>query len=458
MYTDFAYSVPMQIILAVITFTETFCSMYMLSNLILAALGLSASRKQKALFAFLTGILLYEVIIYGAYIFNGGQSFSFIAMLFIITPNPISGLIYYFAAQKIFKLSSVRSIKLVSYIYLFWIAAKTLNRIAASTLFIQNEAAYKYMKDSFQQLTYFLVFFIIYKIAMYLIKRGHISFRFVDNIFFNRNKELLLFFLKATFAFAVRFGLPLIIPNQAVAYTLALIILIMFITINIYNGILAGNRQTISNRDVHISALSKGMEEVRGIRHDFNNILQTYSGYLELQEYGLLEKYHHSLVLATSHAGSSVELAKKMQENPAVITLLIGKLEYAERMKVDLRTSIKCGLGDLYIDNMDISRVLACLLDNAIEAAHDSKQRKVYITMESKSRNSKLIIITNSTASAIEPDMLMSGETTKPGHKGIGLSVIRKIIAKYGNCTFQMKYYDHEFSTYVELARREVAQ
>jgi two-component system sensor histidine kinase AgrC len=100
---------------------------------------------------------------------------------------------------------------------------------------------------------------------------------------------------------------------------------------------------------------------------------------------------------------------------------------------------------------MDISRILACLLDNAIEAADGSEQRKVFVTLESKSPNSKLIIITNSTASKVEPNTLLTGGTTKPGHEGLGLSVIRKILAKYGNCTFQMKYFDHEFSTYVEL-------
>jgi len=270
-------------------------------------------------------------------------------------------------------------------------------------------------------------------------------------MFFNKNKEILLFFLKATFVFAVRFVLPLIIAEQAIAYVLALAILIMFIIVNIYQGILAGNKQTISNHQVHISTLFNGMEEMRGIKHDFNNILHTYSGYLELKEYERLEKYHNSLVSAASHAGSAMSLAQKMQENPAVITLLISKLEYAESMNVNLMVSIKCELGNLYIDNMDVARILACLLDNAIEATCNSEQRKVFITLEPKPRDSKLIIITNSTASDINPNMIINGETTKPGHKGIGLSIVRKIIAKYGNCTFQMKYYDHEFSAYVEL-------
>jgi len=402
------------------------------------------------MFAFITGILLHSVVVYGWYLLGGMESFNFITLLFFVTPNPIYGILCYFIAQKIFKLSPVRSVKIVSYIYLFWIAAKTLSRIYGATLFIQNEVKYNYLKEAFQQLTYLLTFFIIYRAIMHIIESRRLNFSFVDNMFFDKKKELLLFLLKATFAFAVRFALPLMIEEQAIAFILALVILIMFIIINICFGVMAINRQTISNREVHISVLFNGMEEMRGIKHDFNNILHTYSGYLELKEYERLEKYHASLVSATSHAGSVMELAQKMQENPAVVTLLISKLEYAESMKVDLKVSL-CKLDNLYIDNMDVSRILACLLDNAIEAAHDSEQRKVHIVMESKANDSKLIIITNSTACEIEPNVILNGGTTKAGHEGIGLSVVRKILAKYGNCTFQMKYYDHELSTYVEL-------
>jgi two-component system sensor histidine kinase AgrC len=448
MYPEFAYSVQMQVVLAVITFAETFCSMYMLSTITIAALGLSASWKQKAIFAFITGTILHSVPVYGLYLFDSGVSFSDTILLFVIIPNPVFALIYYFIAQKIFKFSPIR--KLVSYIYVFLIAVKSLGRIGASTLFIQNEAGYNYLKDVYLQISYLSVFFIIYKITMYFIRRGRISFRSVDNMFFNKNKDFFLFLVKATVAFSIRFFLPMIITEQALAHTLALITLVLFIIICICLDVIAYKNQTISNHEVHISALFKGMEELRGIKHDFNNILHTYSGYLELKEYERLERYHASLVSVTSHAGSVMELAQKMQENPAVVTLLISKLEYAESMNVNMRVSLKCELGNLYIDNMDISRVLACLLDNAIEAAHDSEQRKAYVTMESK-KDSKLIIITNSTASAVEPTTIVNAGTTKTGHDGIGLSVVRRTLAKYGNCTFHMKYYDREFSVYVEL-------
>jgi len=452
MDAEFAYSIQMQIVLAVITCTETFCSMYMLSNILLAALGLSAAKKQKMLFAFVTGTLLQNAVTYGIYFLGGCVSFNHPFYLFVLTPNPVSGLLYYLAAKKIFKLTPVRTIKLASYIYLFWIAAKTLNRIIGAIFFAQNEMDYNYLKDSLQQGIYFIVFIIIYQLAMRSIRQGHTSLSFVDKLFFNRRKELFLFFANATFAFAVRFVLPLVIAEQVTAYILSLVILLLFIDVNVGWDVIVKDKQTIDNHELHISALFKGLEKFRGIKHDINNILHTYSGYLELKEYEHLERYHASLVSATSHAENAMELAQKMRENPAIIALLINKLEYAEKMNVKLIFSLNCAMDDFYIDDLDLSRILSCLLDNAIEAASDTKQRKVYITVEAKAGDSKLIIITNSTAAMIDPNTIKNaGMTTKYGHDGIGLSVVHRTVGKYGNAVFQMKCFDYEFSAYLEL-------
>ncbi len=452
MYSEFAYSGQMQFILGIVTFTETFCSMYLLSEIILVAFGLSAERKQRMFFAFITGTLLQNVFTYGVYFLGGKVSFSFTLLLLIVTPNPINGLIYYFTAQKVFKLSPVRSVKIVSYVYLFWMAAKILNRLNGAIFFVQNEARYNYLKDACQQIVYFIIFFAICHIVKGILKKNRFSLKFVDNTFANKNREIMIFFLNASFAYAIRIILPLVMTEQDLAYALSLVILVLFIVVNVCADIVKYNKQTISNHEVHISALFKGAEELRGIKHDFNNILHTYSGFLELKEYDRLERYHAKLVSDTSHAGTIMELGQKMAENPAVIKLLINKLEYAENMNVKLVLSLKCELDNLYVDNMDASRILACLLDNAIEAACDSEQRKVHFTVESKDSGSKLIIITNSTLIPIDvSSVIKDGMTDKAGHSGIGLSVVRNILEQYGNCSFQMKYYDYEVSTYIEL-------
>jgi len=455
MYSDFAYSVQMQIVLAIITFTESFCSMYMLSNILLAALGLMASKKQKMLYAFITGTLLQSALPYALYFLGGCVSLDPALLLFLLTPNPVLGVLFYIAAERIFRFTPARFAKLAGYVFLCWIAVKTINRISGSLFFVQDETSYNYMKDAIQQVIYFIIFTGIYQLVMSSIRKGHISLSFVNKLFFNKRREYILFYFGSTFVFAVRFFLPLLITDQVIAYCLSLVIILLFIAINICWEFITNHRQTIANHELHISALLKGLDDLRGIKHDFNNILHTYSGYLEMKEYENLGRYHASLVSALSHAGNEGDLARRMQENPAIVTLLMQKAEYAEKKKVRLTLSLQCKVDDFYIDNMDLSRVLSCLLDNAIEAASESEPRRVDITVKPKTVNSKLIIITNSMSSMVALGLVQqSGISTKQGHEGMGLAIVHHIIGKYGNAVFHMECYSDEFSAYLELKER----
>ncbi len=446
MYSEFAYSVHMQIMLAVITFIETFLSMYMIANVIMTVFKVTANKKQKLLFTFINGSLLQTAFIYGIYLWGGMESFTPLLYLLVVNPNPIAAMIYYYSAQIIFRLSNERSVKLMSYMFMLWAMKVTIGRFLQILLNTETGHNYNYMLDAMQQMSVLTLFFFIYCIVQYFLKRSQVSLKFSQNMLFNKNRELVVYFLGASFIFSVNVFIPLMIVEQVTANIIVILILLLYIVINICIDIVKYNQQAISNRDVHISALFRGMQELRGIKHDFNNILHTYSGYLELKEYEGLKNYHASLISATSHSGNIMELAQKMQENPTIISLLINKLEQAEKMSVNLLITLKCNLDNMHIDNMDIARILSSLLDNAILAASESDQRKAYFTIELKSNGSKLIIITNSTSGKSNQRQLKRRE-----NEIRGLQIVRSVLNKYGNCSYQIEYREQEMTVYIEL-------
>ncbi len=456
MYPQFAYTTQMQVILFFVTIAETFFSTFMMSNVMLKVSGLQASKKHMILFALLTGTVAQNIFIYAIYILSGMVSFGNVLYYIIVSPNPIHALIYYHAAQKLLGLSKVRSVKLTSYIYLIWLVDRQLNRVIGSILFVQNDISYNYMKDALQQAACFIIFLAIYLIVVAWIKRKNFIWKLSDTMFFNRRKEIIIYLLKASFAYSVMVVIPILLADTVIAYTMGLLILLLFVTVIFCLDSMTYKNQTISRHEIHISTLSKGTEELRGIKHDFNNILHTYNGFLELEEYEGLKKYHASLLSATSHAGNMMELAQKMHENPAIISLLMNKLEQADKLNVKLIITLKCSIENMHIDNMDASRILSCLLDNAIEAACTSERRKAYLSIESKAADSKIIIVSNSTSEPVDTNAIMiNGMSTKRGHKGIGLSIIRSILNKYGNSSFQMKFFDQEVSSYIELTEHQ---
>ncbi len=448
MYSEFAYSGEMQIILAIITYIETFISMYVLSNVIMTTFKIKQGRRQKILFTLINGSLLQTTFVYAVYILGGHVSFSPIVYAIVVSVNPLAAMVYYYSALKIFKLSSERSVKLMSYILIFWSMKVTVGRLIHAARYIDPSLRYNYLMDATNQLITLSLFLLINYIMLHALSKTQISLKFFDNMVFNKRTDLIFYIFEAVFLFAVSVIVPFAVTDQVSANVIVVLIILLFTLSSICIDIFNYSNQVISNRDIHIGALFRGMEELRGVKHDFNNILHTYSGYLELKEYDKLERYHASLVAATSHAGSTTELAQKMQENPQLISLLISKLDYAERMSVKLIISLKCSLNDLYIDNTDISLILADLLDSAIETANGSEQRKVYLTIESKQTDSKLIIAAyNSTYTDLRNRFSYSKDAEVRRQR------IRGFLNKYGNCSYQTDYRDKEISTYIELRR-----
>lgn len=452
MYTAFAYSPQMQIILAIVVFVVEFLQIYLLAGLISIVFKLPATKRQKALFAFFTGTILQNVWVYGLYILGGMESFTRLQHQLITSPNPIAAMLYCYCAIKIFKLSPIRSIKTMSYVYLFWFICKKLSSVMGCLFFEQTGSSYNYLLDATKQICILLIFTQVYRFVKYLVVKKHFTLIVVENYYANPKKELFFYFLKASVAYSVSIALAVTIPEHLLSSLICFFILALFFAIIMLVDRNRYNKQLIENSSIHISTLLKGNEEFRSVKHDFYNILQTYTGYLELEDISQLKKYHQSLIDVTVHAGTAMELGQRMNENPALMALLSSKLEYAERSGVRLRLSLRCSLVNTYIDNVELCRALSCLLDNAIEAAASSEEKRAYFSCEHKSEKSILFIITNSTDVPVNIEKFIGhGASSKPGHSGIGLTSVRSMVDKHSNCAFQMKYYDFEVSTYLEL-------
>lgn len=445
----------MQLILAAFVFISSTTIMYIYAKLALAFYEETASRKQKLIFAFLTGTLMQTTFIYVAYLIGGAVSFSPLYFALITTSNPIFAFLYYFIGIKILKLAPLRSVRVMCYIYLYYCFILNLGRLVGSAFFVQTTERYNYVIDALQQILYYIVILLICLLTFYLYKRRKFSVRISDKVFLNIKKELAIYFLKACFIYGVSITFIVLIPDTRVAYLVISLVLGLFLFGNlVYDNSVSASYE-LENRNVHINALSKGISEFSVVKHDFYNILQTYGGYLDVGEYEKLKEYHASLLKTTTRAGSTLDLSRRLPDNPPLVSLLMSKTEFAESKNIEMNISIKGGIKNLYIDNMDMCRCIASLLDNAIESAIESNKHEILFALEEKPGGSKLIIITNSTASHVDTQSIVGrGVTSKSGHQGMGLYNVRKILEKYGNCTFQISYYNNEFSSYIEMIER----
>ncbi len=453
---EFAYSRGMEIILAIIVYVTTFFFNYAVANLALAAYDEKVSVRQKCIYAFFAGNVLQNSWTYLMYLVGGAVSFSKLAHLMIVCVNPLFAFTCLLIAVWTLKLPLRRGIRLIGHIFVYYSIVINLGRLLGVAIFVQSGPEYNYLLNAVQQVVVTGFMTLVLKVTGRVLKRHKFAIRLSETGFFNTRRDLLIFFGKTALVYALSVAVPMVTENEALAYLLLFCLFALFLWISLAMDFIRSFRQELDNKVIHIDALSKSIDEFRRLKHDFYNILQTYSGYLEMANLEGLRRYHASLLHTAVMTGQYMELSQRMEENPVLFSLLVSKAEYAERSGVDLTFSLPCDLSDLYIDSLDACRALACLLNNAVEAAAVSAKKKASISCEQKRNGAKLIIITNSAAEPVDVNRIMtSGVTSKENHAGIGLYNVRKMIERYENCSFQLTYYNLEVSAYLELAKPE---
>ncbi len=190
--------------------------------------------------------------------------------------------------------------------------------------------------------------------------------------------------------------------------------------------------------------------EYRTFKHDYSNILLSMSQYIDSNDLQGLSAYFHESILPT---GQTLSAADKQLgrlsaiQIPAIKGILSAKLNYAISRELNICIHIPAPVTEVPIDLLDFSRILGIFLDNAIEAAADTAQKQLSLTII-HTENSTLWQIENSCDSTtIRLDQLKkSGYSTKGNNRGIGLYNASQIIDKYPNIDWDIQCSNNSFS------------
>lgn len=102
----------------------------------------------------------------------------------------------------------------------------------------------------------------------------------------------------------------------------------------------------------------------------------------------------------------------------------------------------------------EFARILGILLDNAIEASSECKEKVINITFRNDPRNNRQLITIENTYNNKNVDtekIFEKGISEKENHTGLGLWEVRKIIKKNSNANLFTSKTDKFFSQQLEL-------
>lgn len=192
----------------------------------------------------------------------------------------------------------------------------------------------------------------------------------------------------------------------------------------------------------NLKQIKQLIDSSRKQRHDFHHQLQTVYGLLENGFYERARDYIGKAFSAISKTG---ELIKT--DNFSISALLYTKIGLAEAKTIDLEITVECSLKEMPLTPHEASSLLGNLIDNALEAVEhktgERRQVKVTITLE---HGAYMMTIKN-TGDPIKPEIqdtiFKPDFTTKEGHSGLGLSIVKDILTKYGG-SIDISSYDEE--------------
>ncbi|SKA79131.1 two-component system, CitB family, sensor kinase [Caloramator quimbayensis] len=178
-----------------------------------------------------------------------------------------------------------------------------------------------------------------------------------------------------------------------------------------------------------LTGIKKMTSALRAQNHEFMNKLHTISGLIQLEEYEKALEY----ISNVSYQRRAVsEVLNNQIKNPHIAGLLLAKYNKAVEAKISLVIDKESNLEEIpqSITVDDLCSVIGNLIENSIEELVKQENGKIIVKLNSNKDGLRIRIEDNGPGidEKIADKIFIRGFTTKPGNRGIGLSIVKQII------------------------------
>lgn len=435
-------STPNELLINIIAVPSAILENILILLLFMSILNINSNFKHKALFVIIMTLT------------------SFISMNFL--PNALNLSLNYILmiilTHFIFKISFLKSF--------FSIVAASLIFNIVSLLFLNPYMTF--FNLSSEQLSTIPLYRLLYVILVYscvfivttIIKKRSLKIKFIDDIdkkskliiFSNLILGLLTLFVQTFIAIYYIDKLPILITS------LSFISLIAYFGLSIYSLTrvfkLTLTTRKLESAEEYNNTLHILHDNVRGFKHDFDNIVTTIGGYIRTEDMNGLKKYYLQLEDDCQRVNNLYLLNPEIINNDGIYNLLTKKYNEAEEKDIKVNITFLLDLSTLHMKIYEFARILGILLDNAIEASSECEERIINLTFRNDSKNSRELILIENTYNDKNLDtekIFEKGVSGKDNHTGLGLWEVRKLIKKNNNINLYTSKNDNFFCQQLEI-------
>ena len=437
-----AISTPNEGLVNIMVSLATFVEYFLTMILFLSILNIKANAKQKT---------LYVIIM------------SVISILSLnILPSPLNIFFNYaitiILSHKLFNITVLKSFlsNIISIAILALVGSLILNPFL--TIFnityeqIENILIYR--------LSYLLTIYISIIIIIYIIKINNIQLKILDDlerknkviIFANLILGIITLFLQAVITIYYIDNLPVIFTF------LSFLSLLAYFSLSIYSFTrimkLTLTTRKLESAEEYNNTLRILHDNVRAFKHDFDNIVTTIGGFIRTNDMEGLKKYYLQLEDDCQRVNNLYILNPNVVNNDGIYNLLTKKYYEAESKNIKVNITFLLDLSKLNMKIYEFARMLGILLDNAIEASSECKEKIINLSFRDDTKNSRQLITIENTYNNKDVDtekIFEKGTTGKENHTGLGLWEVRRIIKKNTNINLFTNKNDNFFIQQLEI-------
>ncbi|WP_432667337.1 GHKL domain-containing protein [Wukongibacter baidiensis] len=249
----------------------------------------------------------------------------------------------------------------------------------------------------------------------------------------------------------LRTNIKFILLYCFIIYAVYFIITLAYIHLNVrsirereYNK---NKQEEYENLKLYTNIIEEMLEDRKKFKHDFRNIMLSLKGFIDEGNIKGLNKFYYEEILKENNKINNKSISSlKHIKNSSLKGLLTAKFDKCLHSKLNFNIEIFEDIGVNAIEIVDACRIVGILLDNAIEAASPSSEKKIILGIY-KEKNSISIIIANSFD--IKPNLnkiFTKGYSQKDDDRGLGLYIVKDIIdRKYKNIFIDTSIEDNLF-------------
>lgn len=310
------------------------------------------------------------------------------------------------------------------------------------------------------RILYLVINYTLVVIILLLLKQKKIVINLLDEISRKNKFVIMLNLLFGFLALSVQLVITIYYTDKLpiIITFLSFISLLAYFSISIFSLTriikLTQTTMKLQNAEEYNKTLRILHDNVRGFKHDFDNIVTTIGGYVKTNDLEGLKKYYKQLEDDCQKVNNLYLLNPEIINNPGVYSLLTNKYNDAISKDIKVNISFLLDLNTLKMKIYEFARILGILLDNAIEASNECEEKIINIIFRDDEKNHRQLIVIENTYKDKDVDtekIFAKGVSGKENHTGLGLWEVQNILKKNNNLSLFTTKNDKYFSQQLEI-------